>query len=74
MPVFPAFKRQRLKNQHEFEFEASMGYIVIPLSQKKGAGRGKGSTLRQRVDSVGTAELVSAVSSFLGPVGRPFKM
>lgn len=40
MPVFPVFKRQRRKNQHEFEFEDSMGYIVIPcLKESRGKGR-----------------------------------
>lgn len=66
MPVFPVFKRQRRKNQHEFEFEDSMGYIVIPLSQRK-RGKGEGSTLRQRIESVGTVQSWCLLSHhFLG--------
>lgn len=59
MPLFPAFKRQRLENQHEFE--ASLGYIVILLAKKKRKREGKYAEAEDRVcgDCI---ELVAAVS------------
>lgn len=63
MPVIPAFKKQRLKNQHDFE--ANLGCIVITLSQKENkreVSRGLGQSGRNCTELASACLTISLAS------------